>query len=134
MNFFSFIVLCTLLLACGGKESAVSRQLASADSVVVNFNAASGTIIEKTISATDAVAIKKLKRFVNSKTSAAYKCGYNGNLQFFSKGILAGDFSFNYEKGCLHFIQQKDGQLFPTVMSEEAADFLQSLAAGKSWY
>lgn len=134
MKWVSFILLSTLLLACAGKESAVSRQLASADSVVVNFNAASGSTIEKTISATDAVAIKKLKRFLNGKTAPAYKCGYNGNLQFFSKGNLLGDFSFNYTQGCQHFIQLKEGQLQPTQMSEEAADFLKSLAEGRSWY
>lgn len=125
------VVVC-LFASC--RTSPADKQLAGADSVVVNFNTAAGNTIEKTISTTEPVAIKKLKRFVNGKTTGAFKCGYNGNLQFFSKGILAGDFSFNYEKDCRHFIQQKEGQLYPTVMSDEAADFLKSLAEGRSWY
>lgn len=132
---FLFLLLSSIgLLSCSGGGSAIHKQLAGADSVVIQFNAPQTNLVEKTISATDKVAIKKLIQFVDGKPGEAYKCGYSGNLQFFTQGKLAADFSFNYEEGCRHFIQLKDDQLQPTVMSNEAADFLKSLAAGKSWY
>lgn len=122
------------LYSCSAGDSAISRQLAGADSVVIYFNAPQSNTIEKTVSAADPVAVKKLRQFVEGKKSDAYKCGYTGSLQFFVKGKMAGDFSFNTTEGCRHFIQLKDDQLQPTVMSNEAADFLKSLSEGKNWY
>ena len=87
------------------------------------------------MSTTEDKAIKKLMGFVDSKTSEAYKCGYDGNLMFYKKGNLVGDVSFNYSgDGCHHFIMLLNDELAPTAMSNEAADFLKSLGEGKGWY
>ncbi len=65
----------------------------------------------------------------------AYKCGYDGNLMFYKEGKLMADVAFNYSgDGCHHFIQEINGTLTSTAMSNEAADFLKSLAEGKGWY
>jgi hypothetical protein len=54
---------------------------------------------------------------------------------FYKKGTLIGDVSFNYSgDGCHHFIMLLDDKLTPTVMSNEADDFLKSLGEGKGWY
>lgn len=134
MKGWPWLLLSIALIACTGNQSEVSRQLAGADSVQIQFNAPQSNLVEKAVSATDKNAIKKLKQFVEGKPAEAYKCGYTGNLQFFANGKIAGDFSFNTTEGCRHFIQLKDGQLQPTVMSNEAADFLQSLGEGRGWY
>lgn len=84
---------------------------------------------------TEDKAIKKLIRFTDGKAGEAYKCGYDGNLLFYKKGTLIGDVSFNYSgDGCHHFLQLVDDKLSPTEMSNEAADFLKSLAEGKGWF
>ena len=120
------------LASCSGGTS--DKQLSGADSIVINFNAPQSDAIINTVNTTETSAIKKLKQFVGGKKAEEYKCGYNGNLQFFAKGALVGDFSFNYTEGCKHFIQLKDDKLSSTAMSNEAANFLKSLAEGKNWY
>ena len=72
---------------------------------------------------------------VVEKEATGFKCGYNGNLLFFSKGKLISNVSFNYaEEGCKHFILTVNEKLVSTTMSNEAADFLKSLLEGKDWY
>ena len=84
---------------------------------------------------TETKAIKKLVHYVDGKAAKVYKCGYDGNLMFYKKGILLGDMSFNYSvDSCHHFLQLVDDKLNPTAMSNEAADFLRGLAEGKNWY
>lgn len=134
MKFFAFFSLSFLIVACSD-SSAVSKQLSDSDSLVIQFNTPQTNTIAKTVSTTETKAIKKLTRFVDAKTSEVYKCGYDGNLMFYSKGVLAGDVAFNYSgAGCQHFIIEIDGKMVPTQMSNEAVDFLKSLSEGKNWY
>ena len=122
------------LYACGPK-SAVHKQLSGSDSLVINFNKPQTNEISKTVSTTEKKAINKLVHFIDDKPSTAYKCGYDGNLLFYKKGQLMGDVVFNFSgDGCHHFIQDINGTLTPTAMSNEAADFLKSLSEGKNWY
>jgi hypothetical protein len=131
--FMSFLVV-ILLAACSG-GSAVGKQMAGSDSLVINFNTPNSNTIEKTTYTTENKAIKKLAHFVDGKAGEAYKCGYDGNLMFYKKGSLVADVSFNYSgDGCHHFITEIEGNLSPTVMSNEAADFLKSMSEGKSFY
>lgn len=123
-----------MLVSCGS-GSAVANEFSGADSLVINFNAPQTNTITKTVSTTESKAIEKLIRFVDSKPTEAYKCGYDGNLMFYSKGTLKADVAFNFSgDGCHHFIMDSKGKLTPTTMSNEAADFLKSLSEGKNWY
>ncbi len=130
--FYSLLI---IISSCSGSGSAVSKQLSGSDSLVINFNTPQSNTIAKTMNTTEDKAIKKLSKYVDSKAGEAYKCGYDGNLMFYKKGILVGDVSFNYSgDGCHHFMMSVKDELAPTVMSNEAADFLKSLAEGKGWY
>ncbi len=134
MKFLFSAAVIFLLISCSSK-SAISKKLNGSDSLVINFNTPQTNNIEKTVTTTERNAIKKLTQYVDSKTAEAYKCGYDGNLLFYKQGPLVGDISFNYSgEGCHHFIQLIDDKLTPTAMSNEAADFLKSLAEGKGWY
>jgi len=135
MKILCFISAIILLVACSHSGSAINKQLSGSDSLVINFNIPQTNNIEKTLTTTESKAIKKLSGFVDSKTTEAYKCGYDGNLMFYRKGILAGDVAFNYsDDGCHHFILTVSYTLTATTMSNEAADFIKSLADGKGWY
>ncbi|HWR32007.1 MAG TPA: hypothetical protein VN451_00665 [Chitinophagaceae bacterium] len=124
-----------VLAACGGSDSVVAKQLSGSDSLVINFNTPQSNTIAKTMSTTEGNAIKKLIHFTDGKAVEAYKCGYDGNLMFYKNGALIGDVSFNYSgDGCRHFIMMLDDKLTPTAMSNEAANFLKSLAEGRGWY
>ncbi|MBC7873846.1 MAG: hypothetical protein H7Y01_07620 [Ferruginibacter sp.] len=134
MKILFFPVLLLFLSACSG-GSAGNEQLSGCDSLVVYFNTPLTDSVEKIVTTTEKKAIKKLAGFVNGKPSEAYKCGYDGNLMFYSQGSLKGDVSFNYSgDSCRHFMMMIENKLTPTTMSNEAADFLKSLAEGKEWY
>ena len=134
MKLFIALVFLVSIAACK-QATAIGKQLEGSDSLVINFNTPGSNIIDHTVTTTEAKAINKLVHFADSKTGEAYKCGYDGNLMFYKKGVLAGDVAFNYSgEGCHHFIMNVNGTLTPTTMSNEAADFLSRLATGKGWY
>lgn len=134
MRFILVFLLATVFTSCK-ESSAVAKQFAGSDSLEINFNQPGTNNIAKSVTTTEDKAISKLIRFVDSKSAADYKCGYDGNLMFYKEGKLSGDVSFNYSgDGCHHFMQDVNGTLTSTTMSNEAADFLKSLAEGKNWY
>ena len=133
MRLIFFFIPILYLYSCS-KPSAITRQLSGSDSIAINFNHTDGTI-QKTVSATEPNAIKKLLQFVDSKPTTPYNCGYDGNILFFKNGKISGDISFNFTGvGCRHFIIELNGQLMATTLNNEAVDFLQSLREGKDWY
>ena len=135
MKTILFLLIVVAFVACSGNSSVIGKQLSGSDSLVINFNIPQTDSIAKTMTTTESKAINKLIKYADAKTAEAYKCGYDGNLIFFKKSILVGDVSFNYSgDGCHHFIMLVNDKLTPTAMSNEAADFLRSLAEGKGWY
>ncbi len=134
MKTFSFFIFIFLLPSCGS-HSVIRRQLSGSDSVLINFNTPQTNVIAKTMATTEKKAIGELIGFVDDKNIQARPCMYDGNILFYAQGQLKGDVVFNYsEDSCRQFILSVDGQLTPVRMSNKAADFLQSLAAGKGWY
>ena len=134
MKFLFSAAIIFSLISCGSK-SVISKKLNGSDSLVINFTAPQSDSVIKSVTTTDNKAIDKLTRFVDDKEAEEFKCGYNGSLLFFSKGKLLSEVNFNYtEAGCSHFLLSIDSKLVSTVMSNEAADFLKSLAEGKEWY
>ena len=126
--FLLFVIL--VLASCSG--SPVSKKLASADSLVITFNAANTDSVLKTVTTTEKKAIKKLTQFLAGKESEQFKCGYDGNMTFYSNGQLLLPLVFKYtEKDCRHFLFDMDNKVMSTKMSNEAADFLQNLLDGK---
>lgn len=134
MRVYFILFLLSIVASCDN-PSAVGKQFAGCDSLEINFNNPGTNNIAKTVSTTEVKAIKKLIGFVDNKPVEAYKCGYDGNLMFYKAGKLLGDVAFNYSgDGCRHFIQNNKDSLISTAMSDEAVDFLISLAEGKNWY
>lgn len=134
MKAIFFVIVAVTMFSCGN-QSAISKKLSGSDSLVINFNIPQTNNIAKTVTTTESNAIKKLSHYVDGNTTEAYKCGYDGNLLFYKKGTLIGDVAFNYSgDGCHHFIMLEKDELVPTTMSNEAADFLKSLAEGKDWF
>lgn len=133
MRGFLFLVLSIVLFSC--KQSAIGKQLSGADSLVINFNDPQTNMIKKTVATAESNAINRLSEFVDAKKSELYKCGYDGNMIFYAKGEKKMDISFKYTiDSCRHFIFDMNGELKTTMMSNEAADFLKSLAEGRSIY
>jgi hypothetical protein len=133
MKLFLFVII--VLMTAGCKNSAVAKKLSGSDSLVITFNAPNGDSIIKTVSTTENNAINKVIDFVDAKPAEEFKCGYDGNLIFFSKGQVIFPVVFKYkEKDCRHFLFELDGKLMSTKINNEAADFLESLEQGKIFY
>jgi len=91
--------------------------------------------IIKTVSTTENTAINKVVDFIDAKPTEEFKCGYDGNLIFFSKGQVLLPVVFKYkDANCRHFLFESEGKVMSTKMNNEAADFLESLEQGKIFY
>jgi hypothetical protein len=133
MRLFAFVFIVLITANC--KNSAVAKKLSGSDSLVITFNAPNSDSIIKTVSTTEKNAINKVIDFIDAKPTEELKCGYDGNLIFFSKGQVILPIVFKYkEQGCRHFLFESDGKLISTKMNNEAADFLESLEQGKLFY
>jgi hypothetical protein len=130
------IVLCyviAFLSACD--HSAISKKLTDSDSLVITFNVPDKDSVLKTAATTEKKAISKLSGFVDGKKAEEYKCGYDGNLSFYSKGQLLLPVVFKFtEEGCRHFLFELDNKVISTAMSNEAVNFLTGLMEGKGSY
>ena len=121
------------LAACN--NSSLSKKLKGSDSLAISFYYPNTDSVVQTVNTTEQKAIRRLLQFVDSKETEQYKCGYDGTMTFFIQGKLVLPVVFKYsEEGCRHFLFDEDNKLRSTKMSNEAADFLKSLAEGKSWY
>jgi hypothetical protein len=126
-------LLSIFLLSCN--QSAISKKLSTSDSVVVTFNELNSDAVSKTVAATEKTAISKLSGFLSGKVTEQYKCGYDGNMIFYSQGKELMPVVFKYkDKNCRFFLYELDGKTISTAMNNEAADFLESLEAGRLFY
>src|SRR6185295_3303629 len=122
------IIFFFILVTVGCKNSAITKKLSASDSLVITFNVPNSDSIIKTVSTTENNAINKVIDFLDDKPAEEFKCGYDGNLIFFSKGQTILPVVFKYkEKDCRHFLFELDGKLVSTKINNEAADFLESL-------
>jgi hypothetical protein len=116
-------------------ESVISKKLITSDSLVISFNAPNTDSVIKTFSATQKTAITKMADFIDGKTTKEFKCGFDGQLIFYSKGQAMLPVVFKYrDADCRHFLFEWEGKTISTRVSQEAADFLESLEKGISTY
>jgi len=133
MRIFYLFILLLLLASCN--SSPLSNRLKGSDSLVISFNYSNTDSVVKTVNTTERKAIRRLLQFLEGKETAQYKCGFDGNMIFFSKGEILLPVVFKYsDEGCQHFLFDLDNKVMSTEMSKEAVDFLKSLAEGKAWY
>jgi hypothetical protein len=126
MKLTLYITIIALLISCS--QSPIVSQLQDSDSLAIRFLKQGTDSVIKTVETSNPNAIKDLLHFADSKQTAQYKCGYDGN----ALGSLAGDITFNYSgDGCQHFLYMANGKLVATEMSNQAIDFFKALAAGK---
>ena len=133
MKYCCIIILAILTSSC--RQSIIDKHVAGSDSLVIHFSNSSDNSIVKTVSTTEDRAIRKLAGFVKGKKTEQFKCGYDGNLVFFSKGAKKAEIAFQYKNAaCRHFVFEDNGELVPVKMNQEAADFLESLSSGRTFY
>jgi hypothetical protein len=119
-----------LLYACNTSNTAFKEKVAGADSVAINFFKGDGsmdTVVQVRI-VTNRQSVELLSGFIAAASSQNYKCGYDGSLHYFKKGMVLQDVDFRMnDVQCMHFSFMLNGQLFATSLSAEARQFLESL-------
>ena len=96
-----FILIGLFALSCGSNSS---NALASSDSLVIQFNSATGTT-NKTINTIDKTAIRKLAAFTQDNELTESSCQPDGVLLFYKQGVSSGRVWFHYsEANCHHFV------------------------------
>jgi hypothetical protein len=132
------LVVCFIIffvISSCGKPSPIQRKLSLSDSLIITFNIPDTDSVINTVSTTEPKAIKKITGFLNGKTRDGNPCGYDGHLDFFSKGQLLQQVIFSYHAdSCRQFIFDLDNKVQATEVSNEAKRFFQSLGAGRNWY
>lgn len=127
------VIAVSSLAACN--NSSLSKKLKGSDSLAISFYYPNTDSIVQTVNTTERKAIRRLLQFVDGKETAQHQCGYDGTMTFFIQGKLVLPVVFKYsEEGCRQFLFEEDNKLRSTKMSNEAADFLKSLAEGRNWY
>ena len=132
-NLFA-VIACFFCIACTQK-SEFARRLSGSDSLVIQFNKLHTNSIEKSVNTTSKTAIHKMASFLNTQKVQTRSCYFNGNIIFYNKKNRVADIVFNNaKKECWQFTFELNGALTSRAMRQEAADFLKSLAEGKSSY
>ena len=129
------LLLLPLLILFSCKPSSVKQSFSFADSLVIHFKNEQQRVVNKTIQTTDAKAINRIIDFIDGKTVEDFKCGYDGKMFFYSKGLQVQEVDFNIkEETCTHFSMLVNGKLINTKMNSEAVDFLDALEKGLTFY
>jgi len=130
-----YSVIITVLLFSCGNQSAISKKLSGSDSLVITFNLPDSDSVLNIVSTNEKKAILKLSGFLNGKPAGQDQCGYDGNMKFYKNGseVLAVIFKYSNDS-CRHFLFELDNNVIRTSMSNEATNFLKSLAEGREWY
>jgi hypothetical protein len=130
-----FISLSAIVWLCGCKPSAIEQSFSSSDSLVIHFKDEQAETVTKTVQTAEAIAIKKVIRFIDASVTDQFKCGYDGKMFFYHNGKQVQEVDFKMkDAACRHFSFFLDGKLMATKMSNEAVSFLESLEKGMPYY
>jgi len=134
MRFYLLIVLTsTLFSSC--KQSAITQNFSSADSLVIHFKDEQAGIVTKTVQTAESKAINRMIEFIDTNETEQFKCGYDGKMFFYTKGQKIQEVDFKMKNdSCNHFAFLLNGKLMSTKMSGEAIDFLNALEQGMPIY
>ncbi len=126
-------IICSLtllvLLSCNNTNKAFTEKVKDADSVAINYFKGDGSmdsvVAVKIIK--DKQQLEKLTTFIASSGTENYKCGYDGSLHYFKKGMVLQDVDFRMnDVQCMHFSFMLNGELLATKLTAEARQLLES--------
>jgi hypothetical protein len=125
----------TIIFFSSCRQSAISTSFSTADSLVIHFKNEQQGEITRTVQTAETKAISRVIEFIDGEKSPHYKCGYDGKMFFFNKGIKMQEVDFKIkDEACNHFAFLINGELVGTKMSSEAVDFFDALEKGLPVY
>ena len=127
------ILVSSCFFSCG--RTPVEAKLLPAREVDIVFLTPEMDAVTKNVKTDNAAAIRKLVDFIDARPADSFDCGYDGKMLFLLEGKEIQEIDFKFKgTGCRHFSFELDGKPMHTRLSNEAADFLESLETGKSFY
>lgn len=129
MNRFVWSFAMMILLSCNNTNKAFIEKVKDADSIAVNYFKGDGSM--DTVAAVkiirDKQQMKQLSSFVAASGTENFKCGYDGSLHYFKRGMVLQDVDFRMnDVQCMHFSFMLNGKLFATKLPAEARQLLES--------
>jgi hypothetical protein len=124
------LFLVAVILSCNNTNTAFIEKVKDADSVAINYFKGDGSmdtvVAVKIIS--DKQQMEQLSGFIAAAGADNYKCGYDGSLHYFKKGMVLQDVDFRMnDVQCMHFSFMLNGKLFATTLKAEAKQLLESV-------
>lgn len=130
MNRIAFTIAIMILCSCNNTNTAFIEKVKDADSVAINYFKGDGsmdTVVAVKI-IRDKQQIEQLGGFIAAAASENFKCGYDGSLHYFKKGMVLQDVDFRMNDAqCMHFSFILNGQLYATKLTPEARQLLESV-------
>lgn len=124
------LLLVLVLFACNNTNKAFIEKVTDADSVAINYYTGNGrmdtVVAVKVLRSKEQMA--QLTQFIGKKPTDHYKCGYDGSLHYFKRGVVLQDVDFRMNDAqCMHFSFLLNGELYSTALSAEARQLLESV-------
>jgi hypothetical protein len=132
MRKLSTLFLVAVIFSCNNTNTAFVEKVKDADSIAINYFKGDGsmdTVVAVKI-IRDKQQLEKFTAFIAASETDNFKCGYDGSLHYFKKGMVLQDVDFRMnDVQCMHFSFMLNGKLFATKLPAEARQLLES--AGK---
>ena len=125
----SILILLSLVIlsSCGDSiKSSLDKQLAESDSKVYFFNEKDNRV-EKVVTISDKPEIEKIIASISDESSEQYKCGHNGQLEFYKNGTIIMSPQFNTGEGCEHYVFRFKDRMYHKIMTGEGKQLLEGL-------
>jgi hypothetical protein len=130
MRQLSIVFLAAVIFSCNSTNTAFIEKVKDADSVAINYFKGDGSmdsvVAVKIIR--DKQQMEQLTGFIAAAGAGELKCGYDGSLHYFKKGMVLQDVDFRMnDVQCMHFSFMLNGKLCATALPAEARQLLESV-------
>ena len=128
MRIFSttFILIVVLfLISCGDSiKSGLEKQLMGTDSIKVYFFDKKSNSVEKVVTVNEKSGVDEIISSISDESSEQFKCGYNGQMEFYKGGEIILSPQFNTGDGCEHYVFRFKDRMYHKVMTKKGRDIL----------
>ena len=128
----SILIVFTSLMIVSCKQTPIATHLEEADKLIIQFKEQNKIV--KTVSTGDKAAIKKMVYALGKDEAKQKDCDINGTMIFFKNDIELQQVHFSSAPNCRFFNYQFQNMNSFSAMTNETANFLQSVKEGLDFY
>lgn len=126
----SVLLLFIIFFSC--KQSPVAESLSMSDKLVIHFLEQEKVV--KTVTTNDKAAIKKMVYALGKGDVNQTSCEVNGKMIFLKDDVELQQVDFSSTTGCRYFSYRFEGKQSFSSITNETANFLQSVKEGLDYY